>query len=102
MEVPFFEFRNVFPCVAAKLGFPIGGRGVGFTVYEVIVIHILFVACQRFLEPLVFGRGVVKHHIEHQAYSAFVGFGYELFQILHGAEDRVYISVIRNVVAVIV
>ena len=101
VQVPLALFRDVCPCAAAELALPVIGRGVRVAVLPDVVIFVLGVACECLLEPLVFGRGVVKHHVQHHADIARLGLAAQRLKVLHRAESGVNIAVIGHVVAVI-
>ena len=101
VQIPFPQRGHIFPGRAAELGHPVGGDFIGGAVLEDVVVLVLFVTGQSFLEPLVLGGGVVEDHIEHEADVSLTSFGDEIFQILHGTEPGIHCAVVGNVIAIV-
>ena len=53
------------------------------------------------LEPGVLIRGVVHHQIQHDLQPQLMGFGQQGVKIRHGAESRLNLTVVGNVIAVV-
>ena len=102
VQVILADFRRVFPGAAAEFGLPVGRRAaVGLAGAEQIIGAVFGVASERFLEPLVRGRGVVEDHIEHDVDAARFRLAAEALKIGHRAVNRVNGAVIGDVVAVV-
>ena len=69
---------------------------------NVEVIPVLALTGERTLEPLVLGRNVVEHHVEHDAHTVLGEGGNHLFDVFHGAQVGVDGVVVGDVVAVVV
>ena len=102
MQVIFFQGRHIFPRVAAELGNPVCGSVSVHGIPENIVIHVLGIARQRLLKPLVLGGRVVEDHVKHQADAALVRLADQSLRILHGSEHGIDRIVVRHIVAVVV
>ena len=102
MQIIFSQGRDIFPCISTELGYPVGGSVSVDRIPENIVIHILGITSQCFLEPLVIRGGMVENHIKHQADPVLVRFPDQSFGVFHSPEHRVYAEVVRDVVAVVV
>ena len=75
--------------------------GVSLAVAPDVELAIRAVAILRGLEPRVLGRGVVEHHVHHDADAAPVGGGDQLLEVRHGAVSRIDGAVVRHVIAVV-
>ena len=95
------------PAGAAELRLPIG-RFTQLTVLGVFaranveVVPVFALTGECALEPLVLGRNMVEHHVEHNAHTVLGEGGNHLFDILHGAQVGVNGVVVGDVVAVVV
>ncbi len=89
------------PGVAAKLGAPVVRQGVRFAVAPDIELTVGALLIQRLTEPLVFGRGMVQHHIQHDADPAGLRFRHQGVKIGHRAVGGIDGGVVCHVVAVI-
>ena len=95
------------PAGAAELRLPVG-RFAQLTVLGVFaganieIIPVLALTGERTLEPLVLGRNMVEHHVEHDAHTVLGEGGNHLFDVLHGAQVGVDGVVVGDVVAVVV
>ena len=69
---------------------------------KIEIIPVLALARLRPPKPLVLGRNVVEHHIEHDPDAVLPKRGDHLFDVLHRAQLGVNGVVVGNVVAVIV
>lgn len=83
VQVPLAEMWHVLPGRAAEFRLPVRRRRIGRAVAEDVVIHVLRIALQCLLEPLVRRRGVVEHHIEHQADAACLSLRNQRLEVRH-------------------
>ena len=95
------------PAGAAELRLPVG-RFAQLTILGVFaganveVIPVLALTGERTLEPLMLGRNMVEHHVEHDAHTVLGEGSNHLFDVLHGAQVGVDGVVVGDVVAVVV
>ena len=95
------------PAGAAELRLPVG-RFAQLTILGVFaganieVIPVLALTGERTLEPLMLGRNMVEHHVEHDAHTVLGEGGNHLFDVLHGAQVGVDGVVVGDVVAIVV
>ncbi len=101
MQVPLTHARRPLPGRAAELGRPIGRKLIGRAAAEEVVVLVALLAGKGTLEPLVLGRGVVQHHVEHDADAAPLGLAGKLLEVGHGSVARVDCAVIGHIVAVV-
>ena len=99
-SVPYYS-QHILPRGASEFGHPVCGAAVGRAVLENVVVLVFFIACQCFLKPVMLGGGVVEHHIQHQADTAFVGFTNQFVQIIHRAVAGIHRTVVGHIVAVV-
>ena len=101
VQVPLAELGHVLPGRAAELRLPVRRRRVRCSVAEDVVLHVLRIALQRFLEPLVRRRGVVEDHVEHQADAVRRSLRNQRLEVFHRAEARGDRAIVGDVVAII-
>ena len=90
----------------AELGDPVRGQLGGPASplpdgADVEVVAIALLAGQGPLEPLVLGRGVVEHHVEHDPDAVGAQSGDEIVEVLQGAHGGIDGAVVGHVVAVV-
>ena len=92
----------VFPCLALEKTVPVVGM---FSVFPGgtpdVVVRIRLLPPPGGLEPRVLVGGVVHHEIHNDLHAPAMRLVQQCFELLQGAVFRVYIAIIRHVVAVI-
>ncbi|VUX29450.1 Uncharacterised protein [Bifidobacterium pseudocatenulatum] len=109
MEEILAALRIVLPSGTAEIGTPLVRLGTrsarlmprpGWTPPIPVGMRVVLVAGS--LEPSMLVGRVVDHQIHHDLQTALVRFGKQLVHILQGAEQRIDILIIGNIVAVVV
>ena len=109
VQVPLVERGDVLPGAATELADPVGrglagvlGGRVWRGVDELVVREVARVPREGAPEPLVARRGMVEHHVEHEADSMRLGLAGELVEVVHRAEHRLDRAIVGHVIAVVV
>ena len=102
MKVILPQLLHVLPGTAAELGLPVGGEKPLFSFPENIVVLVLLLSLKRPGKPLVLGRGMVEHHVKHQSHAPVSRLFNEAVQVFHGAEQRVNVVIVRNIVSIVI
>ena len=100
MEIIFVKLRDILPGTAAEDAGPVGRLLSVLSLSEDIVVMIgaVFVG-KGGLEPGVLIRGMVSDKVHHEFHAPLMDAGDHLLKVLHGAEGRIDIAVIRHVIA---
>ena len=96
MQIIFARIAKWRPGTATKLGQP-----VRWLIPQDKEFLIVGIPSQRFLEPLMLNRAMIENHIQHKVNTMLLADLDHLFKICHISKDRVYRSVIRNIVTIV-
>ena len=104
VQRPFADLRVVIPCRLRKEGLPVVRRDAFSLSLTPDIIILVFGTRipERRLEPRVFIRCMVEHHIHDQAHAARMDFRKQMVKVLHGAVIRMDLSIIPDIVTVVI
>ena len=90
------------PRLTAEFRTPVGRQAaVCFRIADDVIILVLFVPGQRFPEPLMCGRCMIEHHVEHNFDAMLLQLADQFFKIRHRAENRIDGIIISDVVSIV-
>ena len=96
VQIVFARIAKWSPGTAAKLGQP-----VCWLIPQDKEVLIVGIPSQCLLEPLMLNRAVVKNHIQHKVNTMLLADLDHLFEICHIPKDRVYRSIVRNIITIV-
>ena len=103
MQIVFVKLLHILPCTPAELTLPVCRRAaVRLPLAEEEEILVVRISFHSFSEPLMTRRHMVKYHIKHKPYAAFIRLGDQFLHIVHCAVSGIDIIIILHIISIVI